>query len=62
MSGVAIAFECRCNDGKTHRLVFDGGQSGPYEVYLCDNCYRMEDRQFMVSESVIPPEHMESET
>lgn len=62
MSSDVIAFECKCNDGKTHRLTFDGGQSGPYKVDLCHNCYKIEDKQFMVSESEVLPSPRESET
>lgn len=49
----SISFECKCDDSKTYRLVFDGGQSGPYKVDLCNNCYKLEDKQFLLSEEII---------
>jgi hypothetical protein len=45
--------ECICLSTKKHRLVFDGGVSGNYTVFLCDSCNSKEDKQFLISEELL---------
>ncbi|HXG13603.1 MAG TPA: hypothetical protein VNK25_00535 [Candidatus Nitrosotenuis sp.] len=46
-------FVCKCNRPKRHRLTFDGGSSGNYDLELCEPCYEQQDKKFLISESVI---------
>lgn len=47
-------FQCTCDIPKNHKLIFDGGSSGIYELELCNICYQKEDKQFVISEEIIP--------
>lgn len=46
-------FRCRCDNTKEHKLVFDGGSVGNYIVELCKKCYRLQNKQFLISEERI---------
>lgn len=46
-------FQCFCDVVKIHRLIFDGGSSGNYQVELCSNCYGNQDKKFLVKEEYI---------
>ena len=45
--------ECICPHEKTHRITFDGGNSGFYIVDFCENCYLQEDKKWMIKVEVI---------
>ena len=49
--------KCLCSLTKKHRLVFDGGISGNYTILLCVDCYSKGDKQFLISEDILPGEH-----
>lgn len=49
----SICFKCLCVDEKTHRLTFDGGSEGNYDVELCLKCHKIQDKQFLVNEEVL---------
>jgi len=46
-------FICKCKRQIKHRLTFDGGSTGEYQIELCDVCYSNEDKQFLISEEVL---------
>lgn len=46
-------FHCPCKEKKSHRLVFDGGSSGNYQVELCSKCYENQDKKFLINEENI---------
>ncbi|MGI0008521.1 MAG: hypothetical protein ACRD92_02765 [Nitrosopumilaceae archaeon] len=43
-------FQCKCQKPKMSRLTFDGGSSGQYVVEICQECYKDDDKKFLVSE------------
>ncbi len=46
-------FHCSCQEEKSHRLVFDGGSSGNYQVELCSKCYPAQNKTFLIKEENI---------
>ncbi len=50
-NGSVPTFACGCKQPKEQRrLRLDGGSAGLYDLELCMECYRKEDRQFVVSD------------
>ncbi len=49
--------KCLCHFPKKHRLIFDGGISGNYTMLLCVDCYSKGDKQFLISEEILPGGH-----
>ena len=41
-------FQCKCSDEKKHRLTFDGGSSGQYNIDLCEKCNIKDDKSFLI--------------
>ena len=52
--------KCTCLQPKKHYLVFDGGKSGNYTIFLCSDCYSKEDKQFLISEKILSGDTLES--
>lgn len=48
-----IAYECECEQEKTHIVTFDGGDFGYYIMEYCQSCYDSDDKQFLVSVEVV---------
>jgi len=46
-------FRCKCNESKTHQMIFDGGSTGAYSVALCSQCYTKQDKKFLLSKKII---------
>jgi len=46
-----VIFACKCRKHKEHKLTFDGGSSGQYQLLLCKDCYFSQDKKFLISES-----------
>jgi len=47
-------FYCSDKEEKAHRLVFDGGSSGNYQLDLCSKCYENQNKKFLIKEEKIP--------
>ena len=45
--------KCSCSFPKKHCLVFDGGVSGNYTMFFCDECNSKEDKRFLISEETL---------
>lgn len=50
---MSTSFSCSCKQEKTHRLTFDGGSEGNYDLELCLKCHKIQDKQFLVNEELI---------
>jgi len=46
-------FHCSDKEKKIHRLIFDGGSSGNYQLELCSKCYENQDKKFLIIEENI---------
>jgi len=47
---MGTVFVCSCPSSKKHRLTFNGGSAGQYDLEICQKCYDQEDKQFLISE------------
>lgn len=48
-----VVFVCRCDEPKKHRLTFDGGSTGQYQLECCKACYSKEDKKHVIKEETI---------
>ena len=47
-------FICKDENPKTHCLIIDGGlKNGQYRLILCNSCYNIEEKKFVISEEVL---------
>lgn len=52
-----LCLECECIAAKNHRVIFSGGRStGNYSVEMCQECYDVDDKRFIVFEETISNE------
>jgi len=50
---IPSSFACHCSAKKTRRLAFDGGILGHYHLELCNSCYVVQDKKFLIKEEII---------
>ncbi|MEO9309461.1 MAG: hypothetical protein ABI337_04105 [Nitrososphaera sp.] len=46
-------FFCKCKKPKKHKLTFDGGPTGQYQLECCSDCYTKEDKKHLIREEII---------
>ena len=46
-------FSCKCREKKSHKLLFDGGLVGSYDLILCKNCYPSQNKKFLIKEEIL---------
>jgi len=46
-------FSCKCKGKKSHKLLFDGGLAGLYDLILCSSCYPSQNKKFLIKEEIL---------
>lgn len=49
-----LTLGCEDDNPKTYTVLCDGGvKHGQYRLILCDSCYDVEERKFVISEEIL---------
>lgn len=46
-------YSCFCEEDKIFRLTYDGGNQDRYAIRLCQKCYDLESKEYMISEELM---------